>query len=276
LGSGQLLLLCLIDLAQAGELNSPLLSKTPELRLRFDSYWSIVQPRWGGRPSLDLPFHHLATQGFWTALDASGQRSASADTTRQISIDPDFLACLHDPAFRLEARLTLIRTWFPDPEANALLIALGVSKAEVRKHEFKLKEATPEYAAKGRDARFRITVVTQHRFTCALTGFGVHTRSGATLVEAAHIHPFSQSRNDQPDNGLALSRDAHWMFDEHLWSVDERMRVVVAKEIFTEWGPEAYWLKRRHGQPLHFMDGVDLRPSYGNLARHFGAFASRS
>lgn len=43
-----LLLLCLIDLAEAGELNSPRLPKTPELRLRFDSYGSIVQSRWGG------------------------------------------------------------------------------------------------------------------------------------------------------------------------------------------------------------------------------------
>jgi len=45
-----LLLLCLIDLAEAGELAGLELAKTPELRLRFDSYWGIVQTRWGGRP----------------------------------------------------------------------------------------------------------------------------------------------------------------------------------------------------------------------------------
>jgi len=45
-----LLLLCLIDLAEAGELAGLELAKTPELRLRFDSYWGIVQKRWGGRP----------------------------------------------------------------------------------------------------------------------------------------------------------------------------------------------------------------------------------
>jgi len=271
-----LLLLCLIDLADSGELSSPLLSKTPELRLRFDSYWSIVQPRWGGRPGFDLPFHHLSTQGFWRALDASGGPSASADTTRQIALDPGFHACLLDRAFRLDARLVLIRTWFPDNEANALLIALGISKADIRKFDFKLRDATPEYAAKGRDARFRITVVTQYRFTCALTGYGTHAKRGSTLVEAAHIHAFSQSRNDQPDNGLALSRDAHWMFDEHLWTVDDQFRVLVAREVFTEWGPEAYWLKRRHLQPLVFMDGVTLRPSSENLARHFRDFSANA
>ena len=44
------LLPCLIDLAEAGELAGLELAKTPELRLRFDSYWGIVQKRWGGRP----------------------------------------------------------------------------------------------------------------------------------------------------------------------------------------------------------------------------------
>jgi putative restriction endonuclease len=34
-----LLLLCIIDLAEAGELDPPLLFKTPGLRLRFDSDW---------------------------------------------------------------------------------------------------------------------------------------------------------------------------------------------------------------------------------------------
>lgn len=183
---------------------------------------------------------------------------------------------MQDPVFRLEARLTLIRTWFPDNEANALLIALGLSKADVRKFDFKLREATPEYAAKGRDARFRIAVVTQYRFTCALTGYGAHTARGSTLVEAAHIHAFSKSHNDNPDNGLALSRDAHWMFDEYLWSVDEKLRVVVADEIFTEWGPEAYWLKKRHGQPLCFMEGVGFRPSEENRARHFRDFCAQA
>jgi putative restriction endonuclease len=111
-------------------------------------------------------------------------------------------------------------------------------------------------------------VVTQYRFTCALTGYGVHTRSGSSIVEAVHIHQFSKSRNDNPDNGLALTRDAHWMFDEGLWTVDARNRILVAREVFTEWGPDARWLKSRHGKILHFLDGVALRPATRHLAWH--------
>jgi len=270
-----LLLLCIVDLAERMELSAGKLAKTPELRLRFDSYWSIVQPRWGGKPGLDLPFHYLATQGFWRTFDLAGNPSSSADMTVSIQLEPGFLECLQNRLFRMEARLTLIRTWFPESEGVALLAATGISRAEARKHAFRLKEEAPEYVIKGRDARFRITVVTQYRFTCALTGYGVHTSKGATLVEAAHIRPFAESRNDNADNGLALSRDAHWMFDEHLWSVDEKFRVMVAREIFTEWGPEAQWLKKRNGQQLFFMDGVHLRPSRENLLRHFQAFVAK-
>jgi len=271
-----LLLLCMIDLAEAGELPEPELGKTPELRLRFDSYWRIVQARWGGRPGLDLPFHHLGNQRFWTPLTRDSVTSISPDTTVCLTLDPGFFACLYNREFRRQARFILIRIWFPDVEQQALLTALGISKAEARREEFKLREESSEYRAKGRDARFRIVVVTQYRFTCALTGYGLHTSKGSTIVEAAHIHSFSKSRNDDPDNGLALSRDAHWMFDEGLWSVDEGNRVLVSEEIFTEWGPEAQWLKTRHLKPVCFLDGVTLRPAREHFAWHRTSVFSRS
>jgi putative restriction endonuclease len=261
------LLLCVLDLADAGEL-TPELGKSPELRLRFDSYWSIVQPRWGGRPGLDQPFHYISSQGFWIPLQENGVKSKSKDTTVSLAFDPRFLECLSDPNFRKQARFVLLRTWFPENEQEAFLAAMGISKSEARREDFSLRKESPEYQAKGRDARFRIVVVTQYRFTCALTGYGCHTSKGATLVEAAHIHAFSKSRNDNPDNGLALTRDAHWMFDEGLWTVDERSCVRVAKEVFTEWGPEAAWLKSRNGSALCFLEGVSLRPSDEHLAWH--------
>ena len=63
-----LLLLCVLDLAENGELKGPELGKTPELCLRFDSYWALGQERWGGRPGLGQPLRYLSNQGFWQAL----------------------------------------------------------------------------------------------------------------------------------------------------------------------------------------------------------------
>jgi putative restriction endonuclease len=263
-----LLLLCVIDLAEAGELAGPALFKSPGLRLRFDSYWRIVDARWGGKPNLDLPFYHLTSQGFWTPKTKTGQRAESPESTNEVGLESGFLEALQDREWRDIARRILVETWFPEIEQAALYVALGFSEAKVRQLGYRTKEDGAEYQAKGRDARFRVIVVTQYRFTCALTGYGLHTSKGATLVEAAHIHRFSQSRNDSPENGLALSRDAHWMFDEGLWTVTDSHRVRVAREIFTEWGPEAAWLKARDDKPLTFLDGVDLRPAREHLAWH--------
>ncbi|MFZ4484334.1 MAG: HNH endonuclease [Chthoniobacterales bacterium] len=263
-----LLLLCVIDLAEAGALQSAHLAKTPELRLRFDSYWRIVDPRWGGKPNLDLPFFHLSRQGFWTPRAKDGRVADGPDGTASVRLDAGFLEALHDREWRDMARRILVETWFPDVEQAALYVALGFTDAKVRRLGYRVKDDTGDYQAKGRDARFRVVVVTQYRFTCSLTGYGLHTRRGGSIVEAAHIHQFSKSRNDSPDNGLALTRDAHWMFDEGLWTVDPRNRIMVASELFTEWGPDARWLKSRHGQELHFLEGASLRPAAQHLGWH--------
>jgi putative restriction endonuclease len=41
-----------------------------------------------------------------------------------------------------------------------------------------------------------------------------------TFVDAAHLLPFSISRNDHPSNGLALCKNHHWALDQHLIAPD--------------------------------------------------------
>ena len=95
----------------------------------------------------------------------------------------------------------------------------------------KLKEAGALYTApveRGRDARFRIeVVVVAYKHTCALTGYRMTTLDMESIVDAAHIHEFSDSRNNDPRNGLALSKNAHWQFDRGLWSITDEYRVIV-------------------------------------------------
>ena len=69
-------------------------------------------------------------------------------------------------------------------------------------------------------------------------------------------------------NGLALSKNAHWMFDEGLWSVDEDFRIVVAANRFTENGPEALKLASFGGRHLQFDPSARLRPAPELLKRH--------
>ena len=61
--------------------------------------------------------------------------------------------------------------------------------------------------------------VVAYKHTCALTGYRMTTLDMGgmeSIVDAAHIHAFSDSRNNDPRNGLALSKNAHWQFDRGL------------------------------------------------------------
>ena len=109
----------------------------------------------------------------------------------------------------------------------------------------------------------------QYNYTCALTGCSLTaTKTGATIVEAAHIAAFGDTRNNDPRNGLALTPDAHWSFDEGLWTIDDDLRIVVAHDQFADCSPDGASLKHRHGRPLHFSHDARLRPEPQYLEWH--------
>lgn len=263
-----LLLLALVECAEASELPSPRMTLTAGLRLRFNSLWRLVVERWTTKPDPTLPFHHLSTQKFWRALREDGSESLDPSSTRQIDIDPGFFALLSQPQFRQLARLLLIQTWFPEAEQVGLATAVGVDLGLGSSNEL-IAEAKAAYEVIGRDARFRIQVIAQYQYTCALTGYTLTaTKSGASMVEAAHIAAFADTRNNDPRNGLALTPDAHWSFDEGLWTVDKDFKIVVAKRAFSDWSPDSASLLNRHGRPLHFASRTQLRPAGEYLQWH--------
>lgn len=69
-------------------------------------------------------------------------------------------------------------------------------------------------------------------------------------MDAAHIHRFSDSRNNDLRNGLALSKTAHWLFDQGLWSLTDDCRVLVATDMFDESGPDAFLLGGYAGRSI--------------------------
>jgi putative restriction endonuclease len=57
------------------------------------------------------------------------------------------------------------------------------------------------------------------------------TPEGHTVVEAAHVIPWSQSQDDSPTNGMSLCRLCHWSFDEGLMSVGKDYGVIVSNRV---------------------------------------------
>jgi putative restriction endonuclease len=118
--------------------------------------------------------------------------------------------------------------------------------------------------SRGRDARFKVSVISGYYFTCALTGYRlIASKSTYVPLEAAHIHAHSQRGPDSPDNGLALTPTAHDLFDN--------LRIQVAKSNIAESilpGGSHFKLSDFHGRSLSFAPQAALRPDPARIAWH--------
>lgn len=261
-----LLVLSILDLVDAGLVGSDgLVHKDAQLNLRFRSYSPICVPRRGNSIDLNLPFRYLASDGIYAHV---------GDEERVVRLDSVFLARFMDPRFRLEARRRIVATYFPPAEQVALCAALGIPMpssdevAEVRQDQAAYKAQL----SRGRDARFKVSVVSGYHFTCALTGYRlIASKSTYVPLEAAHIHAHSQRGPDSPENGLALTPTAHDLFDAGLWTVDDNLRIRVAHSDIAESilpGGSHFKLADLHGRPLSFAPQASLRPDPAHLAWH--------
>ena len=264
-----LLLLVFLEMIEKGEFGGGSLPLTPELAYRFDTYFDVVKHRRHARPDVRMPFHHLSTQKFWSPRMVNGELSKHRSTTAYVVPDAEFVEACRDPEFRRQARYVLIATHFEPAERNALyhLVGIEIPKAdEITRAAF--FETAHDAENAGRSARFRLDVVSAYNYTCALTGYRVTTISSGAIVDAAHIHQFADSRNNDPNNGLALCKNAHWQFDVGLWTIDDEYRVDVAKEAFSESSPNQKPLAEMQGQRLLLPRDEAIWPSQVHLAWH--------
>jgi putative restriction endonuclease len=264
-----LLLLVFLELVENGEFTSGNLILTPELAYRFNTFFSIAQHRRPAPPDVRMPFHHLTSDGFWSARTNAGEPSRHRSTTSFVTPDPTFVIACQDPVFRADARRILIATHFEPAERNALYHLCGMDTPMNDSVSHAACFAIENDAAiAGRSARFRIDVVSAYNYTCALTGYRVTTIAAGAIVDAAHIHQFAKSQNDDPRNGIALCKNAHWLFDVGLWTVDDDYRVVVAREAFSESSPHQKALTDMHGERLRLPQNEDWWPAKRHLAWH--------
>ena len=85
----------------------------------------------------------------------------------------------------------------------------------------------------------------------------MRTPEGHTIVEAAHIVPWSECHDDMPTNGLCLCRLCHWSFDEGLMSVGKQYEVLVSARVRID-----------SNMPGHILTLVD-RPIFKPQAERF-------
>lgn len=99
-----------------------------------------------------------------------------------------------------------------------------------------------------RSMAFRSVMMKLYDYTCAACRLRIITLDGASGVDAAHIIPFSISRDDGVGNGLALCKIHHRAFDNGLVSFDDRYKLIVSNSFDEKW-PAALLLNTLRTSP---------------------------
>jgi len=218
------LLLSIIDLLDRSEIRENAVPLSDELVRTFKRYFDVVRAS-NDQPTIQNPFFHLSGDGFWTLVPSSGQAPiyrpgatsgapSVAELRRQVAhgkFDDGFWPLLSDALSRHQLREALIARYFPEKREE---LAALVVRGDAGQTADALREELPPTPA--RDAAFRRIILEIYDATCCACGVRLKLDSDHSLVEAAHIIPFSESYNDKPTNGLALCPNHHWAMDRYL------------------------------------------------------------
>lgn len=109
---------------------------------------------------------------------------------------------------------------------------------------------------------FRVVVTDAYRRRCAVTG-----ERTLPVLDAAHIHPYSEGGPHRASNGLLLRRDLHKLFDDGYVTVSPDLRFEVSRRIRDDYenGRDYYALE---GKEIHRPVNCHEQPDRDALAWH--------
>ena len=246
-------LLSVLDLVAQGEIDQNFFEPSFELLDTFNQYWASIMPP-GSKGNMAYPFPRLRTDGFWHLVPNPGYETQintdfnSMTRLRKVCagarLDDELYQLICDPDAREQLSAVLISTYFA-PEIQPTVAEQGNINFAAFKYSRQLinevKEAAhywvhpaDENGRKVRDQGFRKAIVDLYEHRCAMCGIRMLTPEGHTVVEAAHVRPWSDTHDDLPTNGMALCRLCHWSFDEGIMSVGRKYQVLVSEEVQIE------------------------------------------
>lgn len=224
-----LLLLAVFDLLDEGLATPDRIPWCQELRDRFKARFDVVRKH-NDQCNSDLPFRYLAGDGFWQPVEADGttpiRREIRVSDFGQVhaGFTDGFEILVAIPENRRRMRQALVSRYFPQHAAEILGQIENQKSTINNRQSTALHEDEPEY---GRSPAFRRKILEIYDHQCAACGLRIKlpTARDVSFIDAAHLIPFAESRNDHPTNGLALCKNHHWAMD----------REIIAP------GPDHYW-----------------------------------
>jgi putative restriction endonuclease len=253
-----ILLLSIIDLIAQGIIKNNYISISDELIETFNKYWKILgNPAYKG--GLHYPFFHLQSDIFWHLKLNHEFKGLQPKTTNKLKeaveyakLDDELFELLLDKNSRNELTDTLIAVWFFESQRELSAI-LNVNQSfqsqieedveEVSLKQFKLQKSVV------RNAFFRKAVVHTYGYRCAFCGLKVTRKITQSIVDGAHIKPFSKFYDSRIDNGISFCKNHHWAFDRGWFTINDDYKIVVANDL-QEVSPNAKSMRDFHGEHI--------------------------
>ncbi len=148
-------------------------------------------------------------------------------------------------------------SWEELTEAEHYLEEKIVQPADAFDTKRKITHSGTIHRARNRAFRRKILEIYDSR--CAFTGrrFASPLSEGLVGLDAAHIIPVSSHGSDHPANGIPLTKELHWSFDQGLIGVSTSRTIIVPNIVKQLAGNEF----------LCELDGVQLREAHVSSLR---------
>lgn len=277
-----ILLLTFIEQFEKGEIKENRVYISPELVALFKETFALLV-RTAHTSDFSLPFYHLSTEGFWAVRTKLGTQlniHIKSITTLNDVVDfgyftDDLYTLLIDIQSRNILKTAILDHYFPETRSEYLKTKQGGYIQNLQ--SYLLNESQTGYALTVsetdedeqfiRGGLFKKLVPQVYNHTCCISGMRLVSNHGFSMIDACHIVPFSLSKDDKINNGLALCPNLHRAFDRGLITVNENLKVLVSDAIAEDFANN-YALQHLKGKPLTLPFGAKHYPNASNLAWH--------
>lgn len=276
------MLLAIVDEIEAGSITENRIFISDELVARFRDVWSRYVRNPAFRPDFTKPFFHLRGERFWhlkmapgkdvllTASHSPKSFRSLKETVLYASLDPELYGLLQDVAAREMLRQTLVSAYFPMHVPTRDGFFAEVESQILHEPALQYSQsamAFDEEEVVARSGVFKRVIPRIYNYTCCITGTRILAGPNVQMVDACHIVPFSESRDDTITNGLSLCPNLHRAFDRGLVRINGDYRVVVSAAL-TE-SEAGYSMRAFDRKRILLPREREYWPSRENLERHW-------
>lgn len=287
------LLLSIIDGIEDGRITSTHIQLDADLIETFFTYWNGIMGE-DRQTTISLPFFHMKSEPFWELVYEEGMKAYKNSPSlgglqnrlKYALIDAGLFEALQKPELRSRYRSLLLKTYFNISTARQVEELSRFTQAYIDYSELLLEKAAEPFEAyhakstthrkrivqqQVRDRGFRRTIRRLYQDTCALCGAKVITQTGESMIEGAHIIPWSESQNDDPRNGLALCGTHHWLFDNYMYTIRDDYRIKLSPWLKKK-GKRIDGLLEMEGREIYLPAVIEFSPSKKAIAFHENKF----